>query len=56
MNVEMRSEFVPQSTGGDPFNTMGQKILEVDRRLEAGLISPIEHKYIIEQIITFFEQ
>lgn len=56
MNVKMRSEFVPQSTGGDPFNTMGQKILEVDRRLEAGLISPIEHKYIIEQIITFFEQ
>ena len=42
--------------GGDPFKTMGQKILEVDRRLEAGLISPIKHKYIIEQIITFFEQ
>ena len=56
MNIELRSEFVPQSTGGDPFKTMGQKILEVDRRLEAGLISPVEHKYIVEQIITFFEQ
>ena len=56
MNIQMRSEFVPQSIGGDPFKTMGQKILEVDRHLEAGLISPVEHKYIVEQIITFFEQ
>ena len=55
MQVRMKSELVPVSTGRDPFETMAIQTLEADARLEAGEITPIEHKYIIEQIVAFFE-
>lgn len=55
MKAKMKSELVPTSTGADPFERMAQQALEADRRLETGEITPLEHKYIIEQIIEFFE-
>jgi len=55
MKTKLKSELVPTSTGADPFERMAQQALEADRQLEAGDISPLEHKYIIEQIIEFFE-
>ena len=55
MKAELKSELVPTSTGADPFERMAQQALEADRRLEAGEITPLVHKYIIEQIIEFFE-
>jgi hypothetical protein len=55
MEAKMQSDLVPNSTGADPFERMAQRALEADRQLEAGEITPLEHKYIIEQIITFFE-
>ncbi|WP_269524784.1 PEGA domain-containing protein [Coraliomargarita parva] len=56
MKTEMKSDLVPASTGADPFAKMAQQALEADRKLEAGEITPLEHKYIIEQIIAFFEE
>lgn len=55
MKADLKSELVPTSTGADPFELMAQRALEADRRLEAGEITPLEHKFIIEQIIEFFE-
>jgi hypothetical protein len=55
MEAKMTSDLVPSSTGADPFERMAQQALEADRQLEAGEITPLEHKYIIEQIIEFFE-
>ncbi len=55
MQAKMKSSLVPKSTGADPFERMAQQALEADRQLEAGGITPLEHKYIIEQIIAFFE-
>lgn len=55
MKAELKSELVPTSSGADPFERMAQQALEADRRLEAGEITSLEHKYIIEQIIEFFE-
>ena len=55
MKAKLKSELVPTSTGADPFERMAQQALEADRRLEAGEITPLDHKYIIEQIIEFFE-
>ena len=55
MKAKMKSDLVPNSTGADPFERMVQQALEADQQLEAGEITPLEHKYIIEQIITFFE-
>ena len=55
MKADLKSELVPTSTGADPFERMAQQALEADRRLEAGEITPLDHKYIIEQIIEFFE-
>lgn len=56
MQAKMKSGLVPSSTGADPFARMAQQALEADRQLEAGEISPLEHKFIIEQIIEFFEK
>jgi hypothetical protein len=56
VKAKMKSELVPESTGADPFERMAQRALEADRKLEAGEITPAEHKYIIEQIIEFFEE
>ena len=55
MRTDMKSELVPSSTGADPFERMAKQALEADRRLEAGEITPLDHKYIVEQIIEFFE-
>lgn len=55
MRAELQSGLVPTSTGADPFERMAQQALAADRQLEAGEITPLEHKYIIEQIIEFFE-
>ncbi|PXA03188.1 hypothetical protein DDZ13_13265 [Coraliomargarita sinensis] len=55
MKAKMRSELVPSSTGADPFEKMAIQALKADAKLEAGEITPLEHKYIIEQIIEFFE-
>lgn len=56
MEAELRSDLVPASTGPDPFGRMAQQALQADARLEAGEITPAEHRYIIEQIIAYFEQ
>jgi hypothetical protein len=56
LDADMKSKLVPSSLGSDPFETMAIQALEADRRLEVGELSPAEHKYIIEQIITFFEE
>jgi len=55
MKTALKSGLVPTSTGADPFERMAQQALAADRQLEAGDISPLEHKFIIEQIIEFFE-
>lgn len=55
LKAELKSGLVPTSTGGDPFGRMAQKALEADSQLEAGTITPLEHKLIIEQILEFFE-
>lgn len=55
MKAKMKSDLVPTSTGSDPFERMAQQALQADQRLENGEITALEHKYIIEQIIEFFE-
>lgn len=55
MKTELKSGLVPTSTGADPFERMAQQALAADQKLEAGEITPLEHKVIIEQIIDFFE-
>lgn len=55
MEAKLKSELVPTSTGPDPFERMTQQALAADQKLEAGEITPLEHKMIIEQIIEFFE-
>ena len=55
MKADLKSELVPNSTGADPFERMAKQALEADRRLEAGEITQLDHKYIVEQIIEFFE-
>ena len=55
MKAEMTSDLVPASTGVDPFERMAEQALKADAQLEAGEITPVEHKIIIEQILEYFE-
>lgn len=55
MKAKMQSGLVPTSLGADPFEKMALQALKADAQLEAGEITPAEHKYIIEQIVDFFE-
>lgn len=55
MKAKMKSELVPNSLGADPFEKMAVQALKADAQLKSGEITPLEHKYIIEQIIEFFE-
>ena len=56
MQAKLNSELLPLSIGPDPFARMAQQALAADAQLEAGQISAIEHKFIIEDILAFFEQ
>ena len=56
LQAELQSGLVPRSTGADPFGKMARQALEADSQLEAGDITPLEHKVIIEQILKFFEK
>ncbi len=55
IKAEMKSDLVPVSRGADPFERMAEQALKADAQLEAGEITPIEHKLIIEQILQYFE-
>lgn len=55
LKAKMKSELVPGSLGADPFEKMAIQALKADAMLEAGEMTPLEHKYVIEQIIEFFE-
>lgn len=55
MKAKMKSDLVPNSLGADPFEKMTLQALKADAQLEAGEITPVEHKVIIEQIIEVFE-
>ena len=55
MKAKLKSDLVPNSLGADPFEKMAIQALQADARLKAGEITPLEHKYIVEQIIEFFE-
>lgn len=55
MKTEMKSDLVPSSRGADPFERMADQALKADSQLEAGEITPVEHKLIIEQILEYFE-
>lgn len=55
MKAKLKSGLVPESLGADPFEKMALQALKADEQLESGEITPLEHKYIIEQIIEFFE-
>jgi hypothetical protein len=56
MKAELPHGLVPESIGADPFARLAQQALEADRQLEAGVITPLEHKAAIEQILSFFEK
>ena len=54
MKAKMRNKLVPYSVGADSFEKMALCVLQADERLENGEISPMEHKYLIKQILDFF--
>ena len=56
MEEELESDLVPASKGTQPFKSMAESALKADAKLEAGEMSPEEHKIVIEQIVGFFEE
>jgi hypothetical protein len=55
MEGQLRTDLLPQAIGPTPFEEMAKRVLEADRRLQDGEISPLEHRVTTEQILAFFE-
>lgn len=54
VKAQLVTEVLPNSKGPDAYMEMATAIAEVDARREAGQIGPVEHKYIVEQIVAFY--
>lgn len=54
VKAQLVTEVLPNSRGADAYADMASAIAEADSRRESGQIGPIEHKYIVEQIVTFY--
>lgn len=54
VKAQLVTEVLPSSRGPDAYSEMAELIAEVDARRESGQIGPIEHKYIVEQIVEFY--
>lgn len=54
--IELQSELIPTSRPIDPFGDFGSRVLELDRQLENGQISPAEHARILEQLIKAYQE
>jgi len=48
------TDVLPYSRGPDAYNEMASLITEIDQRRENGQIGPVEHKYIVDQIVAFY--
>lgn len=52
--AELYWEFLPNTTGILPYETMGELIAKVDNAMSAGNLSADEHKIIVRQIVKLF--
>lgn len=53
--LKMQNDLLPASMGPNPFKRMTEIAAKADRQLETGQMSPLEHKYVIEETIRFFD-
>ena len=56
VRANLVTDVLPNSKGIDAYAEMSTLITEVDQPRESGQIGPVEHKYIVDQIITFYGQ
>ncbi|GHC04440.1 PEGA domain-containing protein [Cerasicoccus arenae] len=54
IKAQLVTEVLPNSRGPDAYSEMAAIITEVDARRESGQIGPVEHKYIVDQIVGFY--
>ncbi|WP_309386715.1 PEGA domain-containing protein [Cerasicoccus frondis] len=54
VQAQMVPDVLPNSKGVDAYSEMATIITEVDQRRESGQIGPVEHKYIVDQIVNFY--
>lgn len=56
VKAQMVTESLPRYVGPNAYEEMAALITEVDQRRESGQIGPVEHKYIVDQIVEFYTQ
>ncbi|WP_309398639.1 PEGA domain-containing protein [Cerasicoccus maritimus] len=54
VQAQLVPDVLPDSRGIDAYSEMATIITEVDQRRESGQIGPVEHKYIVDQIVNFY--
>lgn len=54
VRASLVTELLPPTKGVDAYSEMSYLITEADAKLAFGQISPVEHKYIVDQIVTFY--
>ncbi|MFP4674503.1 MAG: PEGA domain-containing protein [Opitutales bacterium] len=56
VELKLKSKLVPGSPGSDPYDRMAKRVAKADEMLESGELTAEEHKYVVEQILEFFER
>ncbi|MEO0796600.1 MAG: PEGA domain-containing protein [Verrucomicrobiota bacterium] len=56
VRARMVTDILPEYRGPDAYNEMASLITEIDMRRESGQIGPVEHKYIVDQIVEFYSR
>ncbi|WOO41735.1 PEGA domain-containing protein [Rubellicoccus peritrichatus] len=54
VEINLVPAVLPPSRGPDAYEEMATIIAEVDQKREAGQIGPVEHKYMVDQVIEFY--
>lgn len=56
LQIQLQPSAIPSSRGPDAYWEMTSIIADVDRMRQQGEISPVEHKYMVQQVIEFYNQ
>lgn len=54
--IQMTPDVIPPTRGPDAYAEMTEVIAMVDEKRQNGEIGPVEHKYIVDRVITFYTQ
>lgn len=56
VTIQLRPDILPDTRGPDAYTEMSAAIAKVDEKRALGELDPVEHKYMVDQVIQFYTQ